>query len=175
MRIYSGVVKLTLIGAHDVCYLRWSSDEYIVQNYINLEISPMASRYEIVSGPPIRTSLTEPGHCSLFSSCLVGNWRSGDHGSCRWRGRVSSLGAASRSCQPLHPHPGHLLSASVFISILIPYTEPLLLSTSNLASSLFMIAMNYTGIRVLPDIVNLVPRNSLCGVGSEELFVASRV
>lgn len=67
------------------------------------------------------------------------------------------------------------LSSAVFISVLIPYTEPLLLSTSNLAASPFVIAMNYAGIGVLPDIVNVVLLICLCGIGSEELFVASRV
>jgi yeast amino acid transporter len=67
------------------------------------------------------------------------------------------------------------LSSAVFISVLVPYTEPLLLSTSNLAASPFVIAMNYAGIGVLPEILNVVLLICLCGIGSEELFVASRV
>lgn len=67
------------------------------------------------------------------------------------------------------------LSSAVFVSVLVPYTEPLLLSTSNLASSPFVIAMNYAGIRVLSHIVNVVLLICLCGIGSEELFVASRI
>lgn len=64
------------------------------------------------------------------------------------------------------------LSTGIFISVLVPYTEPLLLSTSNLASSPFVIAMKYAGNRILPDIVNVVLLICLCGIGSEELFMA---
>lgn len=67
------------------------------------------------------------------------------------------------------------LSTCIFISVLVPYTEPLLLNSSTLAASPFVIAMGYAGIRVLPSIVNVVLLVCLCGIGSEELYIASRV
>lgn len=66
-------------------------------------------------------------------------------------------------------------SACVLVSVLVPYDEPLLLGTSNVAASPFVIAMGYAGIKVLPDIINVVLLICLCCIGSESIFIASRV
>jgi len=66
-------------------------------------------------------------------------------------------------------------SACVLVSVLVPYNEPLLLGTSNVAASPFVIAMGYAGIKVLPDIINVVLLICLCCIGSESIFIASRV
>jgi amino acid permease len=67
------------------------------------------------------------------------------------------------------------LTSCILISVLVPYTEPLLLGTSNVAASPFVIAMGYAGIPVLPHIINVVLLICLCGIGSESLFIASRI
>ncbi len=66
-------------------------------------------------------------------------------------------------------------SSFILISVLVPYNEPLLLGTSNVAASPFVIAMGYAGIKVLPDIINVVLLICLCCIGSESIFIASRV
>ena len=67
------------------------------------------------------------------------------------------------------------LTSCILISVLVPYTEPLLLGTSNVTASPFVIAMGYAGIPVLPHIINVVLLICLCGIGSESLFIASRI
>ncbi|EXJ86924.1 hypothetical protein A1O3_03878 [Capronia epimyces CBS 606.96] len=67
------------------------------------------------------------------------------------------------------------MSACVYITVLVPYTEPGLLGSSNVAASPFIIAMGKVGIKVLPDIVNVVLLIGLAGIGSESMFIASRI
>ncbi|KIW63280.1 hypothetical protein, variant 2 [Phialophora macrospora] len=67
------------------------------------------------------------------------------------------------------------ISACVYITVLVPYTDPLLLGKSNVAASPFIIAMGKVGINVLPDIVNVVLLIGLAGIGSESMFIASRI
>ncbi|CZR66977.1 related to GAP1-amino acid transport protein [Phialocephala subalpina] len=66
-------------------------------------------------------------------------------------------------------------SSCILVSVLVPYNEPLLLNTSNVAASPFVIAMGYAGIKVLPDIINVVLLICLCCIGSESIFIASRI
>ncbi|TVY43887.1 putative amino-acid permease [Lachnellula subtilissima] len=161
---YSGIVKLTLmvvvmLTMVAICAGAGNGDEYIGQNYNTLKVFP--------------NGFKGIARCFLLASWATGGQEimgvvAGEAAFPRWdlpRARVNLF------IRILVIY----LSAAVFISVLIPYTEPLLLSTSNLASSPFVIAMNYAGIRVLPDIVNVVLLICLCGIGSEELFVASRV
>ncbi|EPE02144.1 aat family amino acid transporter [Ophiostoma piceae UAMH 11346] len=68
------------------------------------------------------------------------------------------------------------MSACVYITVLVPYTDPKLLDhSSKIASSPFVIVMEKVGIKVLPDIINVVLLIGLAGIGSESLFIASRV
>ncbi|KAK9424555.1 putative aat family amino acid transporter protein [Seiridium unicorne] len=68
------------------------------------------------------------------------------------------------------------ISACVYITVLVPYTDPLLLQGSGtVAASPFIIAMKKVGIKVLPDIVNVVLLIGLAGIGSESMFTASRI
>lgn len=68
------------------------------------------------------------------------------------------------------------MSACVYITVLVPYTDPSLLDTSNeIAKSPFIIALDKVRIRVLPDIVNVVLLVGLAGIGSESMFTASRI
>ncbi|CAK7212608.1 hypothetical protein SEUCBS140593_001560 [Sporothrix eucalyptigena] len=68
------------------------------------------------------------------------------------------------------------MSACVYITVLVPYTEPRLLDDSNeLASSPFVIVMDKVGIKVLPDILNAVLLIGLAGIGSESIYTASRI
>ena len=62
------------------------------------------------------------------------------------------------------------------ITIAVPYTSPQLLNTSgNIATSPFVIAMTNAGIKVLPDITNVVLLVGLAGIGTEGLYQASRI
>lgn len=63
----------------------------------------------------------------------------------------------------------------VFISLLVPYNDPRLLSTGTVASSPFVIAMQNAGITVLPDIINVIILLGLVAIGAESLYVSSRV
>ncbi|CAK7235062.1 hypothetical protein SCUCBS95973_009143 [Sporothrix curviconia] len=63
----------------------------------------------------------------------------------------------------------------ILIGILVRYDDPNLLNTSNAASSPFVIAMQNAGIKVLPDILNGVILIGLLGIGSESLYISSRV
>jgi amino acid transporter len=63
----------------------------------------------------------------------------------------------------------------IMITILVPHNDPLLLGTSTVAASPFVIAMTRAGIKVLPDIVNVIILIGLCAIGSESLFISSRV
>lgn len=68
------------------------------------------------------------------------------------------------------------ISACIYITVLVPYTDPMLLdSSSQIARSPFVIAMKKVGINVLPDIVNVVLLVGLTGIGSESMFIASRI
>ncbi|EFW99008.1 general amino acid permease [Grosmannia clavigera kw1407] len=68
------------------------------------------------------------------------------------------------------------MSACVYITVLVPYTDPSLLDTSNeIAKSPFIIVLDRVRIRVLPDIVNAVLLVGLAGIGSESMFTASRI
>ena len=68
------------------------------------------------------------------------------------------------------------ISACVYVSVLVPYTDPELLSSDNsLIASPFVIAMNKVHLNVLPDIVNVVLIIGLAGIGSESMFTASRI
>lgn len=66
-------------------------------------------------------------------------------------------------------------STVIFISLLVPYTDPRLLGVSNAASSPFVIALENAGIKGLPDLVNVVIIIGLCALGAEALFVTSRI
>lgn len=63
----------------------------------------------------------------------------------------------------------------VMITVLVPHNDPLLLGTSTVAASPFVIAMTRAGIKVLPDIVNVIILIGLCAIGSESLFISSRM
>jgi amino acid transporter len=65
--------------------------------------------------------------------------------------------------------------AIVLISVLVSYIWLLLLGTSNVAASPFAIAMGYPGTPVLPHIINVVLLICLYSIGSESLFIASRI
>ncbi|KAJ1306118.1 hypothetical protein OPQ81_010829 [Rhizoctonia solani] len=67
------------------------------------------------------------------------------------------------------------ISSVFMIGLLLPSTEPLLLSGSGTAAqSPFVIAMHRAGIRVLPDIVNAVVLSSAFSSGVSCIFIASR-
>ncbi|RDW62245.1 AAT family amino acid transporter-3 [Coleophoma cylindrospora] len=68
----------------------------------------------------------------------------------------------------------YLLSV-IFITVLVNYTDPLLLGTSSVAASPFVIAMKHAGISVLPDLLNVVIILGLCAIGAESLYISSRV
>ncbi|CAM1508667.1 Fc.00g055150.m01.CDS01 [Cosmosporella sp. VM-42] len=68
------------------------------------------------------------------------------------------------------------ISACIYITILVPYTDPALLADGNqLIRSPFVIAFNKVGINVLPDLVNVMLLIGLTGIGSESMFTASRI
>lgn len=67
------------------------------------------------------------------------------------------------------------LSCVTFITVLVNYTDPLLLGTSTVAASPFVIAMKHAGISVLPDLLNVVIIVGLCAIGAESLYISSRV
>jgi len=68
------------------------------------------------------------------------------------------------------------ISACVYITVLVPYTDPLLLQgNGTVAASPFVIAIKRVGIRALPDIINVVLLIGLAGIGSESMFTASRI
>ncbi|CAE6435859.1 unnamed protein product [Rhizoctonia solani] len=67
------------------------------------------------------------------------------------------------------------ISSIFMIGLLLPSTEPLLLSGSGTAAqSPFVIAMHRAGIRVLPDVVNAVVLSSAFSSGVSCIFIASR-
>jgi amino acid transporter len=55
-------------------------------------------------------------------------------------------------------------------SLFLTTSELFLLSTSDVAVSLFVIAIGYPEIKVLPDIINVVFLIYLCCIGSESIF-----
>lgn len=63
----------------------------------------------------------------------------------------------------------------IFISILVPHTDPRLLGVSNIAASPFVIAMQDAGIKGLPDFLNVVIIIGLCAIGAESLYITSRL
>jgi amino acid transporter len=68
------------------------------------------------------------------------------------------------------------MSACVYITVLVPYTDDALLAEGNqLIRSPFIIAFKKVGINVLPDIVNVMLLIGLAGIGSESMFTASRI
>ncbi|KAF7547459.1 hypothetical protein G7046_g8997 [Stylonectria norvegica] len=68
------------------------------------------------------------------------------------------------------------ISACIYITILVPYTDPGLLAEGNqLIRSPFIIAFIKVGINILPDIVNVMLLIGLTGIGSESMFTASRI
>ncbi|KUJ06915.1 AAT family amino acid transporter [Mollisia scopiformis] len=67
------------------------------------------------------------------------------------------------------------LGSVTLITVLVPYTDPRLLGTSSIAASPFVIAMNDAGIKVLPDILNVVVLVGLCAIGAESLYISSRI
>lgn len=67
------------------------------------------------------------------------------------------------------------ISSVFMIGLLLPSTEPLLLSGNGTAAqSPFVIAMNRARIRVLPDVVNAVVLSSAFSSGVSCIFIASR-
>ncbi|KAF8608286.1 hypothetical protein BDV93DRAFT_552129 [Ceratobasidium sp. AG-I] len=67
------------------------------------------------------------------------------------------------------------ISSIFMIGLLLPSTDPMLLSGSGTATqSPFVIAMNRARIRVLPDIVNVVVLSSAFSSGVSCIFIASR-
>lgn len=66
-------------------------------------------------------------------------------------------------------------SAVIFITLLVPHTDPRLLGVSNLAASPFVIAMENAGIKGLPDLLNVVVLIGLCAIGAESLYLTSRM
>lgn len=67
------------------------------------------------------------------------------------------------------------ISSIFMIGLLLPSTDPMLLSGSGTAAqSPFVIAMNRARIRVLPDIVNAVVLSSAFSSGVSCIFIASR-
>ena len=67
------------------------------------------------------------------------------------------------------------LTSVMFITLLVPYTDPRLLGTSTIAASPFVIAMNTAGIKGLPDLLNVIVMVGLCAIGAESLYISSRV
>jgi amino acid transporter len=67
------------------------------------------------------------------------------------------------------------IGSVVLITVLVPYTDSRLLGTSTIAASPFVIAMNDAGIKVLPDILNVVILVGLCAIGAESLYISSRI
>jgi len=63
----------------------------------------------------------------------------------------------------------------IFIGLLVRYDDERLLATGTVASSPFVIAMSDAGIRVLPDILNVVIIIGLIAIGTESLYISSRV
>ncbi|KAK8154461.1 amino acid permease/ SLC12A domain-containing protein [Phyllosticta citrichinensis] len=69
-----------------------------------------------------------------------------------------------------------LTPAFAFVLMLVPYTSPSLLGTSNAASSPFVVAMNQAGlVRGLPDLINAIIILSLFAIGAEALYLSSRI
>lgn len=62
-----------------------------------------------------------------------------------------------------------------FISVLVPYTEPLLLSGSGTATaSPFVIAIQNAGIKGLPSVINAVILISAWSAGNSDIYASSR-
>ncbi|RDW57794.1 AAT family amino acid transporter-3 [Coleophoma crateriformis] len=150
------IVILVMIA---ICAGAGNGDEYIGQNYNTLELFPYGFK--------------GVARCFLLASWATGGQEimgvvAGEAKMPRWdlpRARVNLFFRILLI----------YLASSIFIGVLVPYTEPLLLNSSDLASSPFVIAMGYAGIKVLPDIVNVVLLICLVGIGSEEFYVASRI
>ena len=66
-------------------------------------------------------------------------------------------------------------STVIFISVLVPYNDERLLGLSNAASSPFVIALQDAGIKGIPDLLNVIIIVGLCALGTEALFVTSRL
>ncbi|KAL6929192.1 hypothetical protein ACO0SA_002532 [Hanseniaspora valbyensis] len=63
-----------------------------------------------------------------------------------------------------------------FISLLVPYNDPRLSSTeSEIASSPFVIAMQRSGVKVLPSIFNAIVLTAVISAANSDLMVGSRV
>lgn len=64
----------------------------------------------------------------------------------------------------------------ILVSLLVPYTEPCLLSATSVANasaSPFVIAIESTGTTVLPSIINSVILVSVISVGNSSVFSSS--
>lgn len=63
----------------------------------------------------------------------------------------------------------------IFITVLIPSSEPRLFGGSGIATSPFVIALNDASIRGLPDLLNVIIIIGCLALGAEGIYVASRI
>ncbi len=63
-----------------------------------------------------------------------------------------------------------------FLGLLVPYNDPKLSSTeSYIAASPFVIAMNNSGTKILPDIFNAVILTTIVSAGNSNIYTSSRI
>ncbi|CAI7602387.1 unnamed protein product [Penicillium viridicatum] len=63
----------------------------------------------------------------------------------------------------------------IFITLLVPYTNPTLLGDGSAANSPFVIAMNLAGIKGIPDMLNAIILLGLVAIGAESIYMGSRI
>jgi len=69
------------------------------------------------------------------------------------------------------------MSSITFITLLVPYNDPRLFGafSGEISASPFIIAMEDAGIKVLPSIINAIFMVGLCAIGSEGVYLSSRM
>ncbi|RDW63769.1 AAT family amino acid transporter-2 [Coleophoma cylindrospora] len=69
------------------------------------------------------------------------------------------------------------MSSITFITLLVPYNDPRLFGafSGEISASPFVIAMQDAGIKGLPSMINAITMLGLCAIGSEGVYLASRM
>lgn len=69
------------------------------------------------------------------------------------------------------------MSSITFITLLVPYNDPRLFGafSGEISASPFVIAMQDAGIKGLPSMMNAITMLGLCAIGSEGVYLASRM
>ncbi|KAE8454311.1 hypothetical protein EG329_005236 [Mollisiaceae sp. DMI_Dod_QoI] len=118
------------------------------------------------------------GFKGFGNSALLGIWAMGD------QVFTGIMGGEAKSPRYSMAHATKLVPIRVsvtfmlsiiFISILVPETDPRLFGGSDTAASPFVIALDHAGIKGLPDFLNVVIMIGIVAIAVESIYISSRV